>query len=243
MIRAGLRFGEALKEAQANGYAEQDPTADIEGHDACRKICILASLAFGRHVYPAQAPTEGISGVALADVAYAESCGRKIKLLGRAIRGTDGKVRAYVAPHLVDRENPLAGVEDVFNAIAVQGQRHRRRDVLRPGRGQAAHRLRRGGRRDRRGQAPGREEADVLGRAAGTIRRCRPTGWRAAGTSGRTGVQAAEAAFPDSTRLSRPGAPADEFALITPTHDPGCPGGPADGYDARLHVPGAGLSA
>ena len=69
MIRAGLSFDEALREAQANGYAEQDPTADIEGHDACRKICILASLAFGRHIYPRQVPTEGITGVTLADVA------------------------------------------------------------------------------------------------------------------------------------------------------------------------------
>ena len=57
MIRAGLSFDDALREAQANGYAEQDPTADIEGHDACRKICILASLAFGRHIYPRQVPT------------------------------------------------------------------------------------------------------------------------------------------------------------------------------------------
>ena len=121
MIRAGLSFDDALREAQANGYAEQDPTADIEGHDACRKICILASLAFGRHIYPRQVPTEGITGVTLADVAYADSCGKKLKLLGRAIRRTDGKVCAYVAPHLVDRENPLSGVEDVFNAIAVRG--------------------------------------------------------------------------------------------------------------------------
>ena len=121
MIRAGLSFDDALKEAQANGYAEQDPTADIEGHDACRKICILASLAFGRHIYPDQAPTQGITGVRLADVAYAGSCGKKIKLLGRAIRRADGAVCAFVSPHLVDGENPLAGVEDVFNAISVRG--------------------------------------------------------------------------------------------------------------------------
>ena len=121
MIRAGLSFDAALKEAQQNGYAEQDPTADIEGHDACRKICILSSLSFGRHVYPKQVPTEGITGVTLADVAYADACGKKIKLLGRAIRRPDGKVCAFVAPHLVDVENPLAGVEDVFNAIAVRG--------------------------------------------------------------------------------------------------------------------------
>lgn len=121
MIRAGLSFDAALKEAQQNGYAEADPTADVEGHDACRKICILASLAFGTHIYPQQVPTEGIRGVSLADVAYADSCGRKIKLLGRAIRDKDGRLRAFVAPHLVSGEDPLAGVEDVFNAITVRG--------------------------------------------------------------------------------------------------------------------------
>lgn len=121
MIRAGLTFDQALKEAQANGYAEQDPTADVEGEDACRKICILAALAFGQHVYPQQVPTEGISKVTLEDVAYAESRGLKIKLLGRCMRQPDGKVCAFVAPHLVEGENPLAGVEDVFNAVAVNG--------------------------------------------------------------------------------------------------------------------------
>ena len=121
MVQDGVPFDQALKGAQANGYAEQDPTADIEGHDACRKICILASLAFGRHIYPRQVPTEGITGVTLADVAYADSCGYKIKLLGRCLREPEGKVCAFVAPHLVSCENPLAGVEDVFNAIAVTG--------------------------------------------------------------------------------------------------------------------------
>ena len=121
MIKAGLTFDQALKEAQDNGYAERDPSADVDGHDACRKICILAAIAFGRHVYPEQVPTQGIAGVTLADVDYAESAGKKIKLLGRAIRREDGRVCAYVAPHLVDQSNPLAGVEDVFNAISVQG--------------------------------------------------------------------------------------------------------------------------
>ena len=121
MIRAGLTFDAALKEAQDNGYAERDPAADVEGHDACRKICILAAIAFGRHIYPDQVPTQGITGVTLADVDYAESAGKKIKLLGRAIRREDGRVCAYVAPHLVDRSNPLAGVEDVFNGISVRG--------------------------------------------------------------------------------------------------------------------------
>jgi homoserine dehydrogenase len=121
MIKAGLPFEAALKEAQENGYAEHDPTADIEGHDACRKICILAAIAFGRHIYPQQVPTEGITKVTLADVDYAEAAGKKIKLLGRAIRMDDGKVCAYVAPHLVDVCHPLAGVEDVFNGISVRG--------------------------------------------------------------------------------------------------------------------------
>ena len=121
MIRAGLTFEQALKEAQDNGYAEKDPTADVDGHDACRKICILAALSFGEHVYPEQVATEGIRGVTLEDVAYADSCGCKIKLLGRAIRQDNGKVCAFVAPHLVQGDNPLSGVEDVFNAIAVNG--------------------------------------------------------------------------------------------------------------------------
>ena len=121
MIRAGLTFDAALAEAQEKGYAERDPSADVDGHDACRKICILAAIAFGRHVYPEQVPTQGIAGVTLADVDYAESAGKKIKLLGRAIHGEDGRVCAYVAPHLVDQSDPLAGVEDVFNAISVRG--------------------------------------------------------------------------------------------------------------------------
>lgn len=122
MIRAGLSFEDALKEAQANGYAERNPAADIEGHDACRKICILASLAFGRQISPDQVPTEGITSITLADVDYARSAGMKIKLLGRAIRrDADGKVCAYVAPHLVQDESPLANVEGVFNAISVVG--------------------------------------------------------------------------------------------------------------------------
>ena len=122
MIRAGLAFGDALKEAQEKGYAESDPTADIEGKDACRKICILAALAFGRHIFPDQVTTEGITGVSAADVATAAAAGKKIKLLGRAVKDeVGGVVRAYVAPHLVDDSNPLAGVEDVFNAITVKG--------------------------------------------------------------------------------------------------------------------------
>ena len=215
MIRAGLSFDAALKEAQQNGYAEQDPTADIEGHDACRKICILASLAFGRHVYPRQVPTEGITGVTLSDVAYAESCGRKIKLLGRAMRRSDGKVCAYVAPHLVDQENPLAGVEDVFNAIAVKGNAIG--DVMFYGRGAgklptasavvadvidaARHR----DEKKRMFWAEGGEDVTVSPANLESAWYVRVEG---------TGEQV-RAAFPDRTLLARAGAPEGEFALIT----------------------------
>ena len=121
MVRAGVTFEAALCEAQSLGYAEQDPTADVEGHDACRKICILADLAFGREILPEDVPTEGISGVTLRDVELVEKAGWRVKLLGRALRQEDGRVSAYVAPHLVRAEHPIAGVEDVFNAIMVRG--------------------------------------------------------------------------------------------------------------------------
>lgn len=121
MIGGGLSFETALKEAQEKGYAERDPSADIEGHDTCRKICIMASIAFGFHVLPEQVQTIGISKVSLEDVAYAGACGYKIKLLGRAVRREDGTICAYVEPHLVSLQDPLAGVEDVFNAIKVKG--------------------------------------------------------------------------------------------------------------------------
>ena len=121
MIKEGLSFDTALQQAQEKGYAEADPTADVEGFDACRKICILASLTFGRHVYPRQVPTMGITGITDKDVALAEAAGMKIKLLGRALRQEDGKVVAYVAPHLIPEDQQLSGVEDVFNGIVVRG--------------------------------------------------------------------------------------------------------------------------
>lgn len=138
MIKEGLSFDTALAQAQEKGYAEADPTADVEGFDACRKICILASLSFGRHIYPAQVPTQGITGITSEDVALAEAAGMKIKLLGRAVRQEDGKVVAYVAPHLIPEDQQLAGVEDVFNGIVVRGDAHRGCDVLWPGRRKAA---------------------------------------------------------------------------------------------------------
>lgn len=121
MARAGLSFDEALKEAQEKGYAEADPTADIQGIDACRKICILADLAYGEYVRPSLVSTEGITRLTAQDVACAAAAGRKIKLLGRAVAGENGGIYIYVAPHMVSLDSQLAGVEDVFNAIVVRG--------------------------------------------------------------------------------------------------------------------------
>jgi homoserine dehydrogenase len=121
MFKNGLPFDTALKQAQENGYAEANPAADIEGHDACRKISILSSLCFGHHVYPDQVPTEGITGVTGDDVELAGYKGYKIKLLGRALSGADGRIYAYVGPHLVPKDNLIAGVEGVMNGIVVRG--------------------------------------------------------------------------------------------------------------------------
>ena len=120
MVRAGATFADALREAQEKGYAEADPTADVEGIDAGRKICILADLAFGRQVDPAAVPMEGISRLSLDDVRIAQRAGYRIKLLGRALRLGSGRT-AYVAPNLVPEDHPLANVEDVFNAVVVKG--------------------------------------------------------------------------------------------------------------------------
>ena len=121
MIVDSMDFDTALSLAKEKGFAEKDPTADIEGHDACRKICILASLAFGKHVYPEQVKTEGISNVTLQDVAYAEKFGCAIKLIARAKKLPNGKICADVAPRLVGRDNMLSNVDGVFNAIVVRG--------------------------------------------------------------------------------------------------------------------------
>lgn len=121
MVRTGASFSEALGEAQAMGYAEADPTADVEGLDAGRKICILADLAFGNQVNPDEVPMEGISGISLQDVKIVRRAGYLVKLLGRAVRLPGGRRTAYVAPHLIPESSPLAGVEDVFNAVVLRG--------------------------------------------------------------------------------------------------------------------------
>lgn len=121
MIRDQMSFEDALALAQKLGYAERNPAADIEGDDACRKICILASLAFGKHVYPDQVHTEGITKVTLGDVEYAESWGGVIKLIGRVKMMNDHRIQIIVCPMLIPRESQLANVDDVFNGIMVRG--------------------------------------------------------------------------------------------------------------------------
>lgn len=121
MIVDGMSFDDALKLAQDKGYAEKDPTADVEGFDALRKICILASLSFGTHVYPDGIYTEGISKITLEDVAYAESYNSVIKLIARAKKLSDSKITVMVTPCLVNNESMLAGVSGVFNACLVRG--------------------------------------------------------------------------------------------------------------------------
>ena len=121
MIDENMSFDDSLKLAQQLGYAEKDPTADVEGHDACRKICILASLGFGKHVFPRQVKTEGISKISLDDVEYANNFNCVIKLIGRTRKLDDGKITANVYPALVSKSHMLAGVNDVFNAIMVRG--------------------------------------------------------------------------------------------------------------------------
>ena len=121
MIDCAETFDVALKGAQELGFAEQDPTADVEGIDAQNKISILSDLCFGRHVNPENVKTTGITGVSLQDVEIASRMGYKIKLIGRAKRMADGKISAYVAPHLIPAKSLIANVSGVMNAIVVRG--------------------------------------------------------------------------------------------------------------------------
>lgn len=121
MLGEGAAFADVLKDAQAKGYAEANPAADVEGLDACRKACILSALSFGFHVYPDMVPTEGITKITEEDVAVAASANMKIKLLGRTMKTADGKVCAFVAPHFIPMSCQLAHVDDVFNGLLVRG--------------------------------------------------------------------------------------------------------------------------
>lgn len=121
MINENMPFAEALSTAQKLGYAEKDPTADVEGHDACRKICILSSLVFGKHVYPEWVHCEGISSITAEDAQYAENWGGAVKLIGSVKRTADGKILPIVRPAFVCGANQLSSVNDVFNGIMVYG--------------------------------------------------------------------------------------------------------------------------
>ncbi|MCL2634773.1 MAG: homoserine dehydrogenase [Oscillospiraceae bacterium] len=121
MSRDNMGFEEALRLAQDNGYAERDPSDDINGTDACRKICILASMVFGKRVNPDKVFTEGITSLTKEDIAFCESNGGTVKLIARAIKDND-KVSVSVCPAFVDKNSQLAGVNDVYNAILVRGE-------------------------------------------------------------------------------------------------------------------------
>lgn len=121
MSEEGLDFDTALKNAQTMGYAERNPAADVEGHDACRKIAILSSLAFGMQVDFEDIYTEGITKITAIDIRYAKSMGARIKLFASSIRGNDSHVHAMVAPVLIKADHPLYSVNDVFNGIFVKG--------------------------------------------------------------------------------------------------------------------------
>ncbi len=222
MINEGLGFDEALKIAQDNGYAEKDPTADVEGFDACRKICILASLVYGKHVYPDGVYTEGITKISLADVEYARVWGGVIKLIGMAKRLGEDKIAAMVSPAFVPRTSQLASVDDVFNAILVRGDATG--DVVFYGRGA--------------GKLPTASAvvADVIDCARHTSKK-RVFGWgdtvpdyvvdhldvetslyiRASAEKVDDALAAAKKIFGEITVLTRPNAPAGELAFTTPT--------------------------
>ena len=120
MSREGSSYQEVLKEAQALGYAERNPEADVEGYDACRKIAILTSLAFGNTVKFEEVYTEGITKISNEDFAYATELGCVIKLLATSY-SKDGRVYAITAPFMIDGTHPLYNVNDVLNGIYVHG--------------------------------------------------------------------------------------------------------------------------
>ncbi|CUH93697.1 homoserine dehydrogenase [Herbinix luporum] len=121
MSEEDIDFETALKNAQALGYAERDPSADVDGHDACRKIAILSSLAYGMQVDFEDIYTEGISHITDIDIQYAKALKARIKLFASSIRDEDESVYAMVAPVMIRADHPLYSVNDVFNGIYVKG--------------------------------------------------------------------------------------------------------------------------
>lgn len=121
MFGEDMSFDTALKLAQDLGYAERDPSADVDGFDACRKISILAAMAFGVRVSPKDIPTEGIRSLTLENVRGAEKLGFRIKLIGRAKKLDNGEIEIAVSPALVSDTSPLSVINDVFNGVFVRG--------------------------------------------------------------------------------------------------------------------------
>ena len=120
MTTEGAAFDDVLRDAQAKGYAERNPAADVEGLDAARKIVILSALAFGKAVSPDSIHVEGITNIATEDVELAKRLGYSVKLIGHA-EMLDGKILAMVSPRLIPLANPLSGINDVFNGILLDG--------------------------------------------------------------------------------------------------------------------------
>lgn len=121
MFSENMSFDDALALAQKLGYAERNPAADVEGLDACRKICILSSLVYGKHVYPDYIHTEGITAITREDVEYAKNWGGKVKLIGSVKKCADGKILPMVRPAFVCNDMQLSNISDVFNGITVYG--------------------------------------------------------------------------------------------------------------------------
>ena len=165
MLFFGKSFDTALKEAQAKGYAEANPSADVDGIDACRKICILAALAFGKVVDTKEIITEGITKIRSEDVAFASEAGYAIKLIGYTEK-IDGKIAIMVSPRLIERENMLANINDVFNGVSVAGNAVNEVMFYGPGAGKLP--------------TASAVAADMIDIMANRANKCAPIEWKAA---------------------------------------------------------------
>ena len=121
MTEEGADYADVLKDAQAKGFAEADPTADVEGIDVANKLSILIALAFDKYIAPTDIPTTGISKITKADIEAAAAEGCKLKLIAHAKLKEDGTVEASVAPEKIPFAHPLAGVSNEFNAVYITG--------------------------------------------------------------------------------------------------------------------------
>ena len=121
MIEKNMSFDKALSQAKELGYAEANPDADIKGYDTCRKICILASIAYGEYINPDSISVKGIENLTLEEVKKAEEKGYVVKLIGYANKKSEAEIEVFVSPCAIKKDSPLANVNDVYNAILVTG--------------------------------------------------------------------------------------------------------------------------